>query len=78
MACVPSTLVASASAFAGLDDHQFNLATVGLLTQWAAASSPGLDVSPAAIVKRAVVFQGLDEKALDLAMIQLLCNIRGI
>lgn len=79
MACVPSTLVANAKAFAGLDDRQMSLAMIGLLRQWAATANPGADLSPAALVDRAKQFSGLVGSPQDaqLVIVQLLCNIRG-
>ena len=79
MACIPSTLVAQAKAFAGLDNRQMSLAMIALLLQWAATASPGADLSPSALIQRAKQFSGLVGSTRDaqLVIIQLLCNIKG-
>lgn len=79
MACDPSTLLADAAPYRGMDEGVIRTARLALLSKWLLELNPSADVTPATLTALATRnYGGLSEGSVKLVKLQLLCQISQI
>jgi hypothetical protein len=75
MACSPQDLIASVSAFSGMNEADLELVAIALLARWLKSIDPGADVSSEALLESVARFSSMNQADAQLVSISLLCQI---
>lgn len=75
MACSPQDLVASVSAFSGMNEADMELVAIALMVRWLKTINPAADVSPEALNASVAQFSSFNQADAQLVSISLLCQI---